>query len=166
MRGYSYEEIKAECGRHDLDLTDQQIRRCLKATARGYKWETESEGGRCTYLCKMDEESLAGMIRQCCGNLESVPIWVVLNEAHEMKEQRVANARTLLYKMNGLKLTAGTEDPQENSMYIGTMEEVSWLAEIQDLVDLDGQLCLLDLDVILRPTVTGRLLTAPEQLTV
>ena len=47
-------------------------------------------------------------------------------------------------------------------MYMGSVDDVHWLAEVQDLIDPDGELCLAYPHEILLPSVTGRLLTDPE----
>lgn len=114
-QGKTYVDIKQEFSRQTrINLSnDVQIVRALRATALGYPWTPNSEGGRPPYLCMHDELILVKIVTDSARDLNSIPKWVLLNLAHEMKIQRVDNARCALIGIDCAKIAEGIPDPDE-----------------------------------------------------
>ena len=113
--GMSYGDIKAEMmRRYQIRLcNDEAVARSLKATALGYYWKPSTVGGCYPYLCTDDEFKLSGIIEESCAGMDSIPIWVLINQAHQTRIERTEQARTWLYRINCLKLASSIEDPLE-----------------------------------------------------
>lgn len=92
---------------------DEVITRAIKATALGYPWTPQSTGGSWPYLCPEDELALVQTIKDSNSNQDSLPIWVIINSAHDLKLQRVQEARAMLMRMNHPQLAISIEDPAE-----------------------------------------------------
>lgn len=115
LRGVTVEQIRLQVnqipGVHICN--DEAVLRCIKATAMGYQWSPQGEGGAWPYLCPDDERTLVQTIRECNANLDSLPVSMVLNLAHDLRGKRVAQARDQLIRMGHPRLAASIEDPEE-----------------------------------------------------